>query len=328
LASWRRLRSRIMTPDVSETRLEVRGFHVKNPESKQLLETIGRTFLSGFSSAAQSRDQSQARQLLDQVPVRFRGFAYEGAAMGFSVLDGLSAGGHRTERFLRGPGAGHVYMVYVGMGWAMARLPRLAWRTISAPDPLLRWLVLDGYGFHQAYFHTDRYVRRREQAQHFPWPRDGSSRYALRAIDQGIGRALWFVCGTDTDLVAETVAGFPAHRQADLYSGVGLAATYAGGAGEGELRHLWELAGAYRPQVAQGSAFAAEARLLAGLMVPHVELATQVLCDTTPALAAKVCAQRRPTPGPSPDERADDAEPAYENWRQNVAAELAARGRC
>ncbi len=319
------MRSRILTPDDSATQLEVRGFHVKSPQARQLLETIGRTFLSGFGSATQSRDAAEAQQLLDQVPVRFRGFAYEGAAMGFSVLDALSAGGRRCERFASGPGASHIYMVHVGMGWAMARLPRFRWRTISAPDPLLRWLVLDGYGFHQAYFRTDRYVRQHEQARAFPWPENGSSRYSPRAIDQGIGRALWFVCGTDADLVASTIAGFPAHRRDDLYSGVGLAATYAGGADEGELRRLRELAGAHRPFVAQGSAFAAEARLLAGLVVPQVELATRVLCDLTPALAAEVCAQRRPALTAAPDAIADGAEPAYETWRRRVAEEFSLR---
>src|SRR5262249_53674834 len=74
----------------------------------------------------------------------------------------------------------------------------------------------------------------------------------------------------------------------------GLAATYAGGAGEAELRLLADRAGEHRPQVAQASAFAADARVRAGLVVPHTELATQVFCGATPEEAAGISAAARP----------------------------------
>ncbi|HUZ23246.1 MAG TPA: DUF1702 family protein [Streptosporangiaceae bacterium] len=324
---WQRLRSRILTPNESATRLDVRGFHVKNPGAQDLLETIGRTFLQGYACATEAGSATAAQPRLDQIPVRFRGFAYEGAAMGFAVMDGLPGGRRRLDGLVSGPGSDHIYMVYVGMGWAMARLPRFRWSTISAPDPLLRWLVLDGYGFHQAYFRTDRYVRQQFQDPSFPWPADGPSWYAQHAIDQGVGRALWFVCGTDTDLVATTIDGFPEHRRADLYSGVGLAATYAGGAEEEELRNLRERAGDYRAPVAQGCAFGAEARLRAGLVVPHVELATRVLCGMTPAQAADVCARKLAERAGGPARDGRGLVPAYEIWRQSVAEELVSLGR-
>lgn len=289
-----------------------------------MLETIGGTFLDGYADAMAAPSAAAVKTRLDQVPTRFRGFAYEGATMGLAVLDGLPfGGGGRVEEFLAGPADPHVYMAYVGIGWAMARLPRFRWRTLHAPDPLLRWLALDGYGFHQAYFHTDRYVRLQFREASFPWPRSGPDGYPPRVIDQGIGRALWFVCGTNAELVADTVEGFAEDRRGDLYSGVGLAATYAGGAEEKELTVLCDRARAHRPLLAQGSAFAAEARLRADLMVPHVGLATQVFCGMTPERAAMVCAEQLPddvdraVPGPT------GLVPAYETWRQRIAAELA-----
>src|SRR5262249_30596908 len=148
-----------------------------------------------------------------------------------------------VTRFLGGRGNDHVYMVYVGVGWAMARVPRFRWRTLTAPDPLLRWLVLDGYGFHQAYFRTDRYVRGHYREPAFPWPRGGRAGYADRAMAQGIGRASWFVGGADPRVVADLLDRFPESRRADLYSGAGLAATYAGGADEPELCWFWDHAG-------------------------------------------------------------------------------------
>jgi hypothetical protein len=81
------LRSRVLTPSVSETTLAKRGFHVKNPASQQLLEHVGRTFLLGFSLAVSAARPAAVQPGLDELPTRFRGFAYEGAAMGFVVAD-------------------------------------------------------------------------------------------------------------------------------------------------------------------------------------------------------------------------------------------------
>lgn len=317
----RALRRAVLTPSVSETKLATRGFRVKNQASKELLETIGETFLRGYAYAVEARAIGDAEERLEQVPSRFRGFAYEGAAMGYTMLDGLPfGGGRRVAGLLAGRGADHIYMVYVGIGWAMARLPRFRWRGIQAPDPLLRWLVLDGYGFHQAYFHTDKYVHQQYTEAAFPWPPDGPPSYSRHVIDQGIGRGMWFVAGTDPEFLADMIDKFPAERRADLYSGAGLAAGYAGGASEEELCLLAERAAGHRVQVAQGAAFAAKARLRAGLMKPHTELAAKLLCGTTAEHAARVCDEA--VPGRAENGEAapgGSAVPAYELWRRRIA---------
>jgi enediyne biosynthesis protein E3 len=321
--SWRVLRRKILTPKSSETSLEVRGFQVKDAGSRTVLETVGGSFISGYAAAMEARTPVEVSGPLDDLPIRYQGFAYEGAAMAFAILDGLPGGRNdHVLRFLAGPGAAHVYMSYIGVGWAMARLPRFRWRTLTAPDPLLRWLVLDGFGFHQAYFHTDRYVHQQHEESDFPWPLGGPQWYARRAIDQGVGRACWFVGGTDPQRVAAIIDAFPERRRPDLYSGAGLAATYAGGADADELRAFWERAGDARPQVAQGSAFAAQARVRAGLVVAHTELATEIFCGMSAAEAAEVSEQSRPdpaTPGPVP---------AYEIWRERAADQFVTLGRC
>lgn len=322
-STLRALRRRILTPSMSETKLSVRGFTEKSPASRDLLETVGKSFLTGYAHAAEARTVADAEANLERIPTQFRGFAYEGAAMGFAVRDGLPAGGRRhVTEFLAGRARNHVYMAYVGVGWAIARVPkfRRAAATASATDPLLRWLVLDGFGFHQAYFHTDKYVHGQFHEIDFPWPADGPQWYTSHAIDQGIGRAMWFVGGTDPELVASMIDKFPEERKADLYSGAGLAATYAGGVTEQELRVFWDRADTYRPQLAQGSAFAASARVLADLVIPHTDLATRVFCDMTPREADDLCTRLRPD-GPDGDV------PAYEVWRRRIANELAARGR-
>lgn len=312
------LRRRVLTPDVSATRLKTRGFHDKGTWAREVLETVGESFLTGLGDAVETASPDVTDRRLSALPTRYRGFAYEGAAMGFTLLDGLLPGRHRTDAFLRGVGAPHVYMAYVGIGWGMARLPRFLWPDTRKLDPLLRWLVHDGYGFHQAYFHTERYVHghaRDDRAAR--WTGDGA--YALRAADQGIGRALWFVGGTDVDQVTRLVEGFVDARRPDLYSGVGLAATYAGGASEEELRRLLDRAGEHRGSLAQGGAFAAEARVRPGLVVPHTELGTSVLCGTDAERAARVSRALRPD---ATILAHDPLHPPYETWRAGIAREL------
>jgi enediyne biosynthesis protein E3 len=310
----RALRRKLITPHRSATSLDVRGFHIKSTEARALLETVGNTFLDGYEFAAEARTPAAAEASLETVPTRFRGFAYEGAAMAFAIRDGLRPGGGRNvERFLAGAGASHIYMAYVGVGWAMARLPRIRWSTLHSPDPLLRWLVLDGYGFHQAYFRTGRYVYDLHEDASLPWRDVTARKYAPRAIDQGIGRALWFIGGTDVEVVASLVERYPAPRRSDLYSGIGLAATYAGGATEAELTALWDHAKDYRAQLAQGAAFAAGARGRASLVCPHNEMATKIFCGRPVALARKI------TDEAMVNLPADGPVPAYEVWRRRIS---------
>jgi hypothetical protein len=312
--SWRAARARLMTPSRSSTQLDVRGFHVKSEPARERLEAVGGHFLDGFQTALAAPGTDAAGTRLDRIERGYRGFAYEGAGMAFAILDGLTpGGGTRAIRFIDGPAARHVYMAYVGIGWAYAKLPKLRWNAVSAPDPLLRWLVLDGYGFYQAYFETDRYVRGQAIDARLPAPAEQNPGYAQRVVDQGIGRAMWFVAGADPAVVASMLGEFPASRRADLWAGTGLAASYAGAADEAELTDLRERAGQYRPDLAQGAAFACGARVLAGLVIEHTELAARVLCGCTAAEASAVNDDaRRNLP-------ADGPLPAYEVWRQRIA---------
>jgi len=312
----RALRRRVLTPDIAQTRVAVRGFNDKRPQSTEILENVGASFLAGLSSAAGARRTTDVDTDIATIPTRFQGFAYEGAAMGFALVDAITPGTpRRSAEFLGGTGDKHVYMAYVGIGWALARLPRLLWGRASAAatDPLLRWLVLDGYGFHQAYFRTADYVHGQRAVPSFPWPPQGPASYAARVVDQGIGRAIWFVAGTDPTLAADLIDAFPAHRHQDMYSGAGLAATYAGGATEEELNTFWRRSGEHAPFVAQASAFAAQARARAGLLMPHTELATEVFCRTSAVDAARI------TDEEIPSEPSRDGLPAYEVWRCAVA---------
>jgi hypothetical protein len=305
-----RLRCRIFLPDQSEVTFERRCFYASDAAQQANLENVGRKFLEGFSYGMGGRSLPEIESSLETVDPVFRGFAYEGCSMALAVRDGIAVGGrHWMRDLLASRGAAHIYMAYIGVGWAMARLPRVRWRAIEPQDQLLRWLVLDGYGFHQAYFRTGQYVGGQYQAPIPGWPSD----YANQAVDQGIGRALWFVNGADVERVAAAIGKFAPERRGDLWSGAGLASVYAGGADAVELAGMTRLAGEYRLHAAQGAAFAGEARLRAGLVTPGTELGVKVHCGMSVEEASAITQETKEGLPAS-----DGPVPVYELWRERI----------
>jgi enediyne biosynthesis protein E3 len=318
---------KMLAPPTSEVTFLRRGFYAGDPQARDYLEQIGCWFLAGLEYGMTVPGESGIAARLETVPWEYRGFAYEGASMALTVLDGmLPAGGKRLDRFVAGPAAHQIYTAHVGAGWAMARLPRVLQSRVRPRDPLLRWLALDGYGFHEAYFRTPLVVAGQRPPRLLPGWR-GCAHSAAHVVDQGIGRALWFVCGADTDRLAGTIAGFAPGRRPDLWSGVGLAAAYAGYRPvarreqdtEACLRELAVRAGRYLPDVAQGAAFAAKARYLAGLVTTHTEIAVRVLCGMAVAAAAECTDAALPA-----DMAAADA---YQTWRRQIRQRLTTIGK-
>jgi hypothetical protein len=296
---------------LTEAHFARRGFRGRNTSARQRLERIGETFLQGYGAAIETGGVPGLQGQLETTEPELQGFAYEGAAMGLAVLDQLTPWRpHRVRDLLAGPGDRHAYMVHVGIGWVWARLRLRVETRLPRCDPLLRWLAVDGCGFHEGYFHYPRAVDRKELPHRFKG-------YARRAFDQGLGRSLWFVEGADVDRIPETIGSFPSRRRADLWSGVGLALAYAGGVPEDAIVQLCEAAGAFRSAMAQGGAFAAQARRKAGNPAPHTELACAIVCGMTAEEAADV------TEAALEDLPPDGEEPSYEIWRRRIRERLA-----
>jgi len=310
------LRTKLLHIDVREATFARRGFRWNDNHARQRLEQIGFMFLRGYHTALKESDQSALAQRLNLIDLELRGFAFEGAAMGLTLLDCLTPWNtSRLRSFASGPGARHVYMVHVGIGWAIARI---AWLRLNLKNylkrlhPLLYWLALDGYGFHEGYFNWPRYVEEQKTPRHL-------SAYALRAFDQGLGRSLWFVEGADVDRIPMTIEKFPLHRRADLWSGVGLACAYAGGTAASGIETLKRAAASYSSELAQGAAFAAKARELAGNEAEHTDLACRIFARLSAHGASAV------TDEALEELRADGNKPAYEVWRERIQTRFAAR---
>src|ERR1700681_1264342 len=295
--------------DPADTSFARRRFRGEAGPVRDRLERVGQTFVQGYHAALADDRPAPLGERIDATVERdFRGFAYEGAGMALALLDTLIPGRRdRLARFLAGPADAQTYIVHVGAGWVMGRLPVSPARYLARlADPLLRWLALDGYGFHEGFFHWPRSVARQEVPRRLHG-------YARRGFDQGLGRSLWFVDGADVERLPRTIGAFPESRQPDLWGGLGLACGYAGGRTQAEVLALLAAADSYAPQFAQGVTFAAKARQRAGNPTAQTELACQAVWGLTAADAAAVSDEAfRDLPPDRP------GEPAFEIWRRRI----------
>lgn len=278
------------------------------PEAWQRFEPVAHSLVEGYHASLENPALTVLVPRLDAVAPELRGFAYEGAGMALAALDVMAPWKNRLQEFVDGAGGPHIYPVYVGVGMALARLKRRPEPRLTRLDPLLNWVVVDGYGFHAGFFSRRRYID-----EHAIPPR--LSGYAQRVFDQGLGRAIWFSHGAVVERVASTIAGFQPGRHADIWSGVGLACAYGGGADRVSLLDVCAAADPHRAQLARGAATAAWGREQAGNQTDHTDLACAVFCGLSSQDAARVLDDARENL---------PADGAYEAWRRRTEARLVA----
>lgn len=263
--------------ELREITAAARGFRVTDAAARARIETIGATFVYGYDTALAGAEVEELSLGLGSVDNELRGFAFEGVGMALMLLDQVDPRQrNRWKDFVGGPGNPYIELMHIGAGWVFTRLPRgraRLERFIARCDERFMWLVVDGYGFHHGFFDWARAIDQQERPMF-------QSAYASRAFDQGLGRSLWFVEGADVDRVAARVRTFAPARQADLLSGVGVAAAYAGGADEEALGRLAANVGEALPHLRLGVALAAMARWQAGNPSTYTATASKALCSS------------------------------------------------
>ncbi|MFJ9887123.1 DUF1702 family protein [Streptomyces sp. NPDC091287] len=315
------LRRLLMAPSLREVSFAGRGFPVAETAATRQLETIPQTVVTGFEWGIESKELWETERRLSLVDPEVRGFAYEGAVMASVIRDAMPGRGGRTRALLQGAGRRHIFLNYIGIGFAMAKLPRPLWKKVMPDDldgaefyPPMSWLAVDGYGFDRAYFDRARWVDAQRPDTPYAW--EGHPHYFQRAVDQGIGRALWFIHGARVGQVGAAVRGFASGRAPDLWAGVGLAATFAGCSTGDELAALRAESGELSGHAAQGSVFAAKARHFSGVVPEHTRTALHALAGITVEAAAALADDTAPAPGSAGDV------PTYELWRRAVRENL------
>jgi enediyne biosynthesis protein E3 len=272
-------------------------------------EPVPRTLVDSFKMTLDDCRFEVLVPRLDAVEIELRGIAYEGAGMGLMLLDSLGPWKNRLQAFLDGPGAPYICLVYIGAGLVMPRMPKNPLKFLTRLDPFFCWMVIDGYGFYEGFFSGRRSIEEKVIPSRI-------SGYARRPFDHGLGRSLWFATGANPERIDAAIKTFPADRQGDLWSGIGLACAYAAGVVDREtIRVLQKAAGPHQSQMAVGAAIAAKFRQQASSSAPHTDLACEVLWDLSGDMVARMTDTARK------DLPTDGVEPAYEIWRQRIAAE-------
>lgn len=185
------------------------GFATPNPGTKAELERVATHLATSIDVAVRSKNNDELIAHIESLPQQYQGFAFEGAATGLAAVDSITPFSRRAHDLITGPAAKHDLTMYVGVGLAMGRIPRPFWRKVFPKHPAYRWLAIDGFGFYNAFFRTEKYIGRHFAADRYPrWMGDRAP--LRRCADQGIGRALWFVSGGSPEGVAKLIDEFDA----------------------------------------------------------------------------------------------------------------------
>ncbi|MFR9753662.1 DUF1702 family protein [Nocardia sp. 004] len=310
-----------VSPGIDEVTLTARFGHDADDPRVRALSAVPQAVVIGLEHALCDSDPDGVHARLALVAEEHRGFAYEGATMAATILDAVSPPSRRAPRtaelIMSGAGLPHQFLNYIGIGFAMARLPRRLWSQVLPADlpshPTMAWLAADGYGFDLAYFQPERYLYRRQRPAPYSW-HTGQQWYFEKAVDQGVGRALWFAYAGRVAEVARAIEQFAPERHEDLWSGVGLAATFAGQADD--VAALMPAAGIFAPDLGVGALLAVKARHTAGLLPIHT-IETLAAITGLSVLDAVDLVDAAEVSGPD-----DRPVPHYATWRSRLRARL------
>jgi len=255
------LRKLFFALPLSEADFSRRGF-LKNQAAQNRLEYVAKVVVGGYNTALEtgfSNDLLVSRKMIIKEDV---GFFNEGIGMGLFTLDLVSVfKKDRFWEFIKDKGKHHEYMAYIGAGIACGVFKILPIKKfIAKSNPTCGLLLLNGVGFYYAYFKPKKTL-----GNNFYVPKKLlKDSFKVYSYDNGIGRALWFVHGGNPQSIQQNIDKFPVNRRAGIWSGVGLAATYAGGVDQSVIAELIERSGEYKGHLKEGSMLAVHTRDLAG----------------------------------------------------------------
>ena len=264
----------------SAASFKARGFQKCDPEVGARLERIIQIFLEGYNRTLECHDAEELVAALDNAyDAHHVGFAYEGTGLYYGMADLLAPRKFsRLRWFIEGAARKHDFIITVGAGFAVARLPwgiRLMDSLVRKLDPMVAWCLPDGYGFHQGFFQHRRYIDRCELP-----PRELPG-YARQLFDSGLGRSLWWVKGGHPERIRAAINQFPESRRGELWCGVGVAAAYAGGIDTECVKQLRDLSGCFRSDYLCGIPFAVRMRDKGGNPSEWTESASRLLLEAS-----------------------------------------------
>lgn len=241
------------------TRLNVMNLALENTEK------IKSVFLAAQLFFATHDNMPALINYLENTEPEFRSVAYESVSMAIA-LKTFETGNFPGEwlAFASGAARAHTAQVYVGLGWAIAKLNLPFLETIKPLELKLYFRIADGCGYYDGSFRRRQTILSQQLPAYLPVE-------VLPMYYQGVGRSIWYMAKTAIPAILSVIKTFPANTQPDLWRGIGIAVAYVGGCSTADLIILWHCAGVNGPQLACGAALAARARLLADTMTADTE---------------------------------------------------------
>jgi hypothetical protein len=253
------LRKLVFGMSLSEANFTSRKFE-EGFEAQKRLEFVAKTVVNGYNTAVENGLNDDLRAITKSKTKELSGFFHEGIGMGLYALDIFSIQKkNRFWKYIDEKEKKHEYMSYIGAGLTCGVFNASFKKVIDKGCPMSACLVIDGVGFYYAMFKTKKTL----QKFYIPKSIKNNSFY-LERYDNGIGRALWFYNSGEPERIQKTISTFSEERRPAIWSGIGLAAAYAGGVSLAKIKRLKELSEKHSLMLGQGVLLAAHTRYTAG----------------------------------------------------------------
>jgi enediyne biosynthesis protein E3 len=234
-------------------------------EALQKIERIKSIFLDTQLFCARQDNPSSLIGYLEKIEPEFRSIGYESASMAIALKDLQKNQGMDNWLFYaRTLAQAHKAQVYVGLGWAIAKLNLPFLSVVEKIETRLYHRVADGCGYYDGSFRQRQTIINPQLPLYLP-------EAAMPLYDQGIGRSLWYTSNADINKIHSNVDNFPVSRHAGLWRGIGIAVAYVGGCDEETLKTLLQYAGTNRIELAYGAALAARSRMEANAVTTDTD---------------------------------------------------------
>jgi len=240
------IRKQILGLGLSEAGTKQKG---PKSEARKHLELRSKTALHGYNVAVEYGLCDDLEVIAASIKGEYTGFFYEGIGMGLFMLDRTSLfKKNRFMEFSQGPGKEYQSVMYVGAGLISGFLHLPIKKTLEKADPAKGTAIVDGVGFHYAFFKTKKCLDQQFVPKYIK-----ENAFLSDRFDNGIGRALWFLFATEVPQMAAAIDKFPANRKGPVWYGLGFAAAYARGMNNPEeITRLKLAAGEYLQDLAEG----------------------------------------------------------------------------
>ncbi|MBL4653347.1 MAG: DUF1702 family protein [Flavobacteriales bacterium] len=209
---------------------------------------------------------------LEETNSEFISLAYEAAS--YKIAVGCINGQFfRWSDFLNNYAEKHSVQVHIGLGWAVARVGGTLSEISNFIEERNIRYVADGCGFFYGTFKKGIALDKKEQ--HSTIGEYGSF------FDEGLGRSLWYSTEGNLPEISNIISSFSENRQPDIWRGIGIAFTYAGGFDEETIDSLKRYSDKFIDQVETGVSSVVKTRLTAGTVSEYTKLVYRELCDSS-----------------------------------------------